>query len=97
MTDFESLAPLGWLILAVGIGVILITVVPRKDQVRSPTRRLAGVLSGLVFIFLAAVVLVPYSSAVVPKALVAAAIVSGGTSWYLGRHAKKMDRIARRK
>jgi len=93
----ESLAPLGWLVFAVGIGVILISVIPRKDQVHSPTRRLGGVLSGLVFCFLAGVVVLPDPGPVTTKILVILAVVCGGTSWYLGRHARRMDRLARRK
>lgn len=93
----ESLAPLGWLVFAVGIGVILISVIPRKSQVRSPTRRLGGILSGLVFCFLASIVMLPDPGPLTIKVLVALAVICGGASWYLGRHARRMDRLARRK
>lgn len=97
MTDFASLAPLGWLVFAVGVGVILISELPRKDQVRSPTRRMAGALSGLVFCLLAGVVLLPNVTATTQKALAIAAFIAGAASWYLGRHAHRMDRIAKGK
>ena len=95
--DIEPLVPVGWLVFAVGVAVIVISEYPRKDQVRSPTRRISGVLSGLVFCFLAGVVLVPNVSGTMQKALCVAAVLAGFGSWYLGRHAHKMDRMARKK
>jgi peptidoglycan/LPS O-acetylase OafA/YrhL len=86
----------GWLIFAVGIGVILIAVLPRKTQVHSPTRRAAGVASGLVFCLLACVVLVPGITSSEQKGLAIAALIATAASWYLGRHARKMDRMTRR-
>ena len=95
MNDLGSLAPVGWLVFAVGIAVIVISEMPRKDQVRSPTRRISGVLSGLVFCLLAGVVLVPNATGGTQKALAIASVVAGFGSWYLGRHARKMDRKMR--
>jgi peptidoglycan/LPS O-acetylase OafA/YrhL len=91
-----ALVAFGWLIFAVGIGVILIAVLPRKTQVHSPTRRAAGVASGLVFCLLACVVLVPGITSSEQKGLAIAALVATAASWYLGRHARKMDRMTRR-
>lgn len=96
MTDTAPLAALGWLVFAVGVGVMLIALLPRKSQVRSPTRRAAGATSGLVFCLLAAIVIVPGLSGGAQRALAIAAAVAGAVSWYLGRHAHKMDRMARR-
>ena len=95
--DIEPLVPVGWLVMAVGIAVIFISEYPRKDQVRSPTRRISGVLSGLVFCLLAGVVLVPNASGTTQKSLATAAVVAGFASWYLGRHAHRMDRMAGKK
>jgi hypothetical protein len=95
MDDSGPLPALGWLIFAVGIGVILIAIVPRKTQMRSATRRFAGVLSGLVFCLLAATVIIPGLPGSAQKGLAVAAAICGGTSWYLGLHARKMDRMAR--
>ena len=92
-----ALVAFGWLIFAVGLGVILIAVVPRKSQVHSPTRRLAGVASGLVFCLLAATVIVPGLSGNAQTGLAIAAAVAAAASWYLGRHARSMDRMARRR
>lgn len=97
MNDIPALAPVGWLVFAVGIAVIVISEYPRKDQVRSPTRRISGVLSGLVFCLLAGVVIVPNLSGATQKALAIAAVVAGTASWYLGRHAHRMDRLAKKK
>jgi dolichol kinase len=95
--DIEPLVPVGWLVFAVGIAVIVISEYPRKNQVRSPTRRISGVLSGLVFCFLAGVVLVPNVSGATQKMLILTAFAAGFGSWYLGRHTHKVDRMARRK
>jgi len=94
--DEPALVALGWLIFAVGIGVILIAVLPRKTQVHSPTRRAAGVASGLVFCLLACVVVVPGLTSGEQKGLAIAALIAAAASWYLGRHARKMDRMTRR-
>ena len=95
MSDPGILAPLGWLIFALGVGVILIAVIPRKTQVHSPTRRLAGALSGAVFCLLAAVVIVPGISGTTQKVLAIGAVVAAALSWYLGRHARRTDRAMR--
>jgi hypothetical protein len=94
--DQSPVAALGWLIFAVGIGVILIAVVPRSTQVKSPTRRIAGVASGLVFCLLAGIVIIPGIGSRTQTALAIAALIATAASWYLGRHARKMDRMARR-
>ncbi len=95
MNDLGSLAPVGWLVFAVGIAVIVISEMPRKDQVRSPARRISGVLSGLVYCLLAGIVIWPNATSAMQKLLAVAAVVAGAGSWYIGRHARKMDRMAR--
>jgi hypothetical protein len=95
MTE-PAVSALGWLVFALGVGVILIAVLPRKTQVHSPTRRAAGVASGLVFCLLACVVIVPGLTSSEQKGLAIAALVATAASWYLGRHARKMDRMTRR-
>ena len=97
MTDAPELQMFGWLVFAVGVAVIIISELPRKSQVRSPTRRISGVLSGLVFCLLAGVVLWPNASSTTQKILAAAAVAAGALSWYLGRHTKRMDRMANMK
>ena len=94
--DEPALSAFGWLIFAVGVGVILIAVVPRKTQVHSPTRRAAGAASGMVFCLLACVVIVPGVTTSEQKGLAVAAVIATAASWYLGRHARKMDRMTRR-
>jgi hypothetical protein len=96
MTE-PAVSALGWLVFAIGIGVILIAVVPRKSQVHSPTRRAAGAASGMVFCLLAGVVIVPGLTSGEQKGLAVAAVVATAASWYLGRHARMMDRLGRRK
>jgi len=95
MTDPGPLAALGWLVFAVGLGVLVIALVPRKTQVHSPTRRAAGALSGMVFCLLAMIVIVPGATGATQKALFGGAILCGTLSWYLGRHARKVDRAVR--
>ncbi|HEY3934804.1 MAG TPA: DUF6107 family protein [Gemmatimonadales bacterium] len=94
--DESPVAALGWLIFAVGVGVILIAVIPRRSQVRSPTRRIAGVASGLVFCLLAGVVIIPGLGSSAQLALAIGAVAATIASWYLGRHARRMDRMARK-
>jgi hypothetical protein len=95
MTDPGPLAALGWLVFAVGLGVVLIALLPRKTQVRSPTRRVAGALSGMVFCLLAGIVIIPEVSGAMQKVLLGGAVLCGALSWYLGRHARKVDRAVR--
>ena len=95
MDDSAALSALGWLIFAVGVGVIVIAVMPRKTQMHSATRRFAGVLSGLVFCLLACTVIIPGVTSGAQKGLAIAAAICGSASWYLGLHARKMDRLAR--
>ena len=95
MTDAGPLAALGWLVFLLGAGMMLIAVLPRKGQVRSPARRLAGALSGLVFVLLAGIVIIPGISSGTQKALFVSAIVAGALSWYIGLHARRVDRVVR--
>ena len=94
--DSGPVAALGWLVFAVGVGVILIAVIPRKSQVRSPTRKVAGAASGVVFCLVAALLMLQGLSSSTQWGLAIAAVVATAASWYLGRHARKMDRLARR-
>ena len=96
MNNAPELQMFGWLIFAWGVALMYMSVRrgTKKEQVHSPTRRIAGILSGLVFCLLAAI-LIWSDSAVTRKALLAAAIIAGALSWYLGRHAKRMDRAMR--
>ncbi|MGH7584010.1 MAG: hypothetical protein ACREL5_12370 [Gemmatimonadales bacterium] len=91
-----AVSALGWLIFAVGIGVILIAAVPRKSGRRSPTHRVAGVASGLVFCLLSGTVIMPGLTGNGQLALLIAGAVMAAASWYLGRHARRVDRMARR-
>ena len=95
--DSGPVAALGWLVFAVGIGVILIAVIPRKSQVHSPTRKVAGAASGIVFCLVAALLMLQGLSAGTERALMVAIVIATAASWYLGRHARKMDRMARRR
>lgn len=96
MTNAPELQMLGWLIFAWGAALIVMSwrQRPKKEMVHSPTRRIAGALSGLVFCLLASI-LIWAETPTTRNVLLAAAVVAGGTSWYLGRHAKKMDRAMR--
>ena len=95
MFNGEPLAALGWLICAVGIGIFGIGVFARKSRERSGTRRMADALSGMVFILLGLTVILNEPGDSLLKGLVLAAVAAGLASWYLGRHARRMDRAAR--
>jgi uncharacterized membrane protein YiaA len=94
MSNAPVLQVFGWLIFVWGVALMLIAVRPSKEQVRSPTARLAGVLGGAVFCLLAAIPLWG-SSGTLQKGFFIAAIVAGTLSWYLARHARKLDRANR--
>jgi multisubunit Na+/H+ antiporter MnhB subunit len=94
MTDAPELQMFGWLIFAWGVALMVIAMRRGKKQVHSPTRRIAGLLGGAVFCLLAAI-LIWAGSSTARETLLAAAVAAGAISWYLGRHAKKMDRAMR--
>lgn len=95
MFNSEPLAAVGWLIGAVGIGIIGIGVLSPQSRERSPTRRLADMLSGLVFILLGLVVILDEPSDSLRNGLIIGSVASAMASWYLGRHARRMDRAAK--
>ncbi len=95
MSNAPELQILGWLIFAWGLALMVIAVRPSKKQLRSRTLRLAGLLGGAVFCLLAAI-LIWAETANARKLLLAAAVAAGALSWYLGRHARKMDRAIRK-
>jgi hypothetical protein len=86
----------GWLVFAWGAGIMAIALLSSFKRVRSPTRHVADALSGAVFCLLASAVIFGDMSAVVREALVIAAIASALGSWILGRHARRVDRAAKR-
>ena len=95
MSNAPELQMFGWLIFAWGVALMVISIrTARKKPDHSPTRRVAGVLSGAVFCLLAAI-LIWANTAPAREVLVAAAVIAGALSWYLGRHAKRMDRAMR--
>jgi CHASE2 domain-containing sensor protein len=82
------------LIIAWGVALIFIALRRGHDSTRSPTRRAAGAIGGLAFV-LAGAALFVYGESMASKALAILAVVAIGVSWYLGRHAKKLDRAMR--
>jgi hypothetical protein len=95
MFNSEPLAAVGWLIGAVGLGIIGIGVLSPKSRERSRTRRIADALSGMVFILIGLTVILEDPGATIRNGLLVGAAASGLASWYLGRHARRMDRAAR--
>lgn len=95
MTNAPELQVLAWLLFAWGVALMIIAVRPGKKQVRSRTLRIAGVLGGAVFCLLAAIPIWADSSTA-RKVLAAAAIAAATLSWYLARHARKLDRAIRK-
>lgn len=86
-----QLLTLAWLVFAWGVALAVMSSRPGKGQVRSHTLRLAGILSGAVFCLLAAIPIWA-NTATAQRILASLALVAAGSSWYLGRHARKMDR-----
>ncbi len=89
MSDFPGLSIFGWLIFAWGVALIAITLRKgdKKNRVRSPVRRVAGVLNGAVFCFIAAILIWP-GSTTSRDVLFGAAVLAGLLSWYLGRRSR---------
>lgn len=94
MSNAPVLQVFGWLIFIWGVALMIIAVRPSKTQIRSHTARVAGVLGGAVFCLLAAIPLWG-SSGTLQKGFFIGAILSGTLSWYLARHARKLDRANR--
>lgn len=91
-----AVAVFGWLVFAWGAGIMAIALLSSFKRVRSPTRHVADALSGAVFCLLASTVIFGDMRSVVREALVVAAVAAALASWLLGRHAKRVDRAARR-
>jgi len=89
VSDFPGLSIFGWLIFAWGVALIAIALrrSDRKNRSHSPVRRIAGVLNGAVFCFIAAVLIWP-GSITLRDVLFGAAVVAGLLSWYLGRRGR---------
>ncbi len=89
MSDFPGLSIFGWLIFAWGVALMAIALRrgDKKDRIRSPVRRFAGVLSGAVFCLIAAILIWP-GSTTLRNVLFGAAVVAGLLSWYLGRRSR---------
>jgi hypothetical protein len=95
MLNTEPLAAVGWLIAAVGIGILGIGVFAPKSRERSGARRLADALSGAVFILLGLTMILADPGDALRTGLMVGAAAAALSSWYLGRHARRMDRAAR--
>lgn len=87
-----ALPVLGWLVFAWGIGIVVIAEFASTAKVRSPTRRIADVLSGLTFCLLAGQVILGDLSRSSRIYLIVAATVVAVAGWALGRHARQVDR-----
>ncbi len=87
-----ALPVLGWLVLAWGVGIVVIAEFASTAKVRSPTRRIADVLSGLFFCLLAGQVILGDLARVTRLVLLSAAVAVGLASWVLGRRARQIDR-----
>ncbi len=89
MSEFPGLSIFGWLIFAWGVALMAIALRKgtRKERVHSPVRRVAGVLNGAVFCFIAAILIWP-DSTTLRNILLGAAVVAGLLSWYLGRRSR---------
>jgi hypothetical protein len=87
-----ALPVFGWLIFVWGVGIVVIAEFASTAKVRSPTKRIADVLSGLFFCLLALQAILTDLDRRPRIALVSAAIAAGLASWALGRHARQVDR-----
>ncbi len=94
--DNGPLAAAGWLIFVLGIAIIAIAAFSKGARVRSPTRRIADCLTGGVLCLLALLLIMPNLERPTRLAVAISAALAMGASWYLGRHARKVDRMARR-
>jgi threonine/homoserine/homoserine lactone efflux protein len=88
-----ALPVFGWLIFAVGVGVVAIAEFASTAKVRSPTKRAADALSGLFFVLLACQLILPRDMGRSLRIyLLIAAVAAGIASWWLGRHSRQVDR-----
>jgi hypothetical protein len=83
------------LLSRIGVGVILIAFLSKSARTCSPMRRHTNALTGLFFL-IALTKGIPDLSSTVPYALLAAALIAGAASWYIGRLARSVDRMARK-
>lgn len=96
MIDNGPLAAAGWLIFVLGLAIIAIALLSRGGRSRSPTRQIADCLTGAVLSLLALLLIMPNLERPTRLTIAISAAVAMGASWYLGRHARQMDRLARR-
>ena len=87
-----ALPVFGWLIFALGVGIVVIAEFASTAKVRSPTKRIADVLSGLFFCVLAGQLILGNLEQSTRMGLLVAAAAAGLASWALGRHSRQVDR-----
>ena len=87
----SALPPLGWLVFAWGTALIAMAVFSSKARLRSPTKRFAEGLNGLVFCLLALQVMLGDLDSSTRYMLLGAAVVTGLVGWWLSRHSRRVD------
>lgn len=95
MIDSGPLAAVGWLVFVLGLAIAAIATLSKGARLKSPARRLADALTGATLSFIALTLILTGSRNVTYGLLIAAGASMLG-SWYIGRHARQIDRATRK-
>lgn len=95
MLDSGPLAAVGWLLFVMGLGIAGVSTLSKGARMKSIARRTADALTGAVLCFIALALIIT-GDRTVTYALLGAAVVATGASWYIGRHTRQIDRATKR-
>ena len=95
MLDNGPLAAVGWLVFALGAGIMFIATLSKAARQKSVGRRTADAMTGAV-LCLIALMLIISGGRTLTYGLLAGAVVLTAASWYIGRHTGQFDRAAKR-
>lgn len=96
MLDSGPLAAVGWLVFVLGLGIIGLATLSRGARLKSHARRAADALTGSALCFLALALIVTGAGRNVTYGLLGATVLAIFASWYIGRHARQIDRATKR-
>lgn len=95
MIDSGPLAAVGWLVFVLGLAIAGIATLSKGARLKSHARRAADALTGAALCCVALALIIT-GDRTVTYALLGSAVVVTAASWYIGRHARQIDRAARK-
>lgn len=96
MLESGPLAAVGWLVFVLGVGIMVLSTLSKGARLKSTARRTADALTGFSMCCLALALIVTGAGRMVTYALLGGAVVSIFGSWYIGRHARQIDRATKK-